>query len=328
MTVVLLTIGAVLAACSAPGTPAVGGAPASSGSALSMEQSRQAGARAALQVMSEALASGSVERFVSIVNPEATIFRAHRAAVFAGLNRMQFQSVAYSWDGRAALPVLAGAGYGAGAIVAVVTMRNCLSSWDAGCVADVVPLTFASVNGHWYLESDRQGADRLPLGVDGEPWNLGEVSVATQPDVLVVVDSAHASTNKALAERVQAAVTAVHALWSVPSWNGRVVARGMPAQIRQKIRRGTWSPTLHADAQFFAGSAAQQADAYTSAWLTCLYIADHYGQEALRALFDAAAQEGSRATPAHVERDVLSTVLHTDRAGLARAVKVYARSLS
>jgi len=79
---------------------------------------------------------------------------------------------------------------------------------------------------------------------------------------------------------------------------------------------------------FFRGSAAQQADAYTSAWLTCLYIADHYGQEALRALFDAAAQADWCATPAQVEREVLSTVLRTDRAGLARAVKVYARSLS
>jgi len=90
------------------------------------------------------------------------------------------------------------------------------------------------------------------------------------------------------------------------------------------MRRGAWSPSLEVREQVFEGSGTAAADANVGAAVTCLYIADHYGDAALRRLVDRAADPAAT-TAADSERRALAAVLHTDRRRLAAAVQGWAR---
>ncbi len=104
--------------------------------------------------------------------------------------------------------------------------------------------------------------------------------------------------------------------------------RGLPGPIWQQLRRNTWKPTLITDgADFYQGTNAKVASAYTDSWLTCLYIAAHYGEASLFRLYSAAAAAPPGQDPAVTEKAVLRSVLKTDRATLTRAVTEYARTL-
>jgi hypothetical protein len=115
--------------------------------------------------------------------------------------------------------------------------------------------------------------------------------------------------------------------------NGRVNAvsalarRGLPQPTWRALRAAAWQPVL-ADrpTDFYSGSTSVVGDRYTSAWLTCLYVASHYGQPKLFALY-AAAANGTQSDPALLEAAVLRQVLHTDRATLTRNVAGFARTL-
>jgi hypothetical protein len=80
-----------------------------------------------------------------------------------------------------------------------------------------------------------------------------------------------------------------------------------------------WRPTLLERPAFYNGSEAAVDEHYNSAFITCLYIADRYGESALRRLYE----EASRTT----EAAALSRVLHTTRGRLVTAVGAYASTL-
>jgi hypothetical protein len=102
--------------------------------------------------------------------------------------------------------------------------------------------------------------------------------------------------------------------------------RGLRKDTWGRLKRGTWKPSLIAtDDEFYAGSEVAVDNAYTTAWFTCLYIADHYGETKLRALYAAAGRQPEGRTQREVEAALLSSVLHTDRASLIAATKAYAR---
>jgi hypothetical protein len=104
--------------------------------------------------------------------------------------------------------------------------------------------------------------------------------------------------------------------------------RGLPTATWQQLRRGSWKPVLQqTSSTFYTGSTKQVADAYTAAWLTCLYVASHYGEAALFALYSAAAGRPVGEDAATVEQTVLRQVLKTDKASLLRGTTAYARSL-
>jgi hypothetical protein len=109
---------------------------------------------------------------------------------------------------------------------------------------------------------------------------------------------------------------------------GALAQRGLRKDTWAQLKRGTWKPSLVAgDDEFYAGNEATVDNAYTSAWFTCLYIADHYGEATLRALYTAATAQPQGQTQDQVEAAALSSVLHTDRASLLTATRTYARSL-
>jgi hypothetical protein len=82
---------------------------------------------------------------------------------------------------------------------------------------------------------------------------------------------------------------------------------------------GRWRPTLLGRRAFYNGSEAAVDEHYNSAFITCLYIADRYGESALRRLYE----ESARTT----EAAALSRVLHTTRGRLVPAVSAYASTL-
>ena len=95
---------------------------------------------------------------------------------------------------------------------------------------------------------------------------------------------------------------------------------------------GAWRPTLEADTGFYSGSEKAVDEHYNSAFITCLYIADRYGEKALRRLYERAAQLAAASPLADVlvattERAALQHVLHTDRAHLVKNVGAFATRL-
>jgi len=104
--------------------------------------------------------------------------------------------------------------------------------------------------------------------------------------------------------------------------------RGLPAASWEQLRSPGWRPTLVADGQrFYAGTNAQVARAYTDAWLTCLFIAAHYGETSLYSLYGAAAAQPSGQGVAVTEAAALRQVLRIDREALRRAASSYARGV-
>jgi hypothetical protein len=95
---------------------------------------------------------------------------------------------------------------------------------------------------------------------------------------------------------------------------------------------GTWRPALEADAGFYGGSEKAVDEHYNSAFITCLYIADRYGEKALRRLYERSAQLAgdsplADALVAGTERTALQQVLHTDHARLVEDVGAFATRL-
>lgn len=149
----------------------------------------------------------------------------------------------------------------------------------------------------------------------------------------------HEITHVALALEGQGAVpawmvegTAEYTAYRVSS-GGRVngVAaldrRGLPNPTWQQLQRRVWRPVLITPTTaFYTGTNSVVARNYTDAWLTCLYIAQHYGEARLFQLYTAAATSPSQ-DPAAVETAVLRSVLDVDQAELRRQVAAYARTL-
>jgi hypothetical protein len=92
-------------------------------------------------------------------------------------------------------------------------------------------------------------------------------------------------------------------------------------------QRGSWRPTLRTGGEFYRGSGTAVDEAYNSAFITCLYIADHYGEATLRRLYQRAAALSDDEDEAAVEKKMLTDVLHTTRARLLVDVGAYASRL-
>lgn len=103
--------------------------------------------------------------------------------------------------------------------------------------------------------------------------------------------------------------------------------RGLPAPTWQQLQKRVWRPVLVTQSTtFYTGTNSQVARNYTDAWLTCLYIAQHYGEARLFQLYAAAATSPEQ-DPAVVEKAVLRSVLDVDQAELRRQVAAFARTL-
>jgi hypothetical protein len=104
---------------------------------------------------------------------------------------------------------------------------------------------------------------------------------------------------------------------------GALAQRGLPRQTWTELKRGTWKPLLVADPQdFYDGTSSRVGASYTTAWLTCLYIADHYGEQSLARLYAASAAMQDD-DPDTIERAILEKVLKTNRKALLRNVNSY-----
>jgi hypothetical protein len=103
---------------------------------------------------------------------------------------------------------------------------------------------------------------------------------------------------------------------------------GLSESTAKAMKRGTWTPQLVNDASSFYGSDAETVEnAYLDAWIACLYIADHYGDQALRRMYDTASAQPPGASLEEVEAATLKAVLKTDRATFQAAVRSYGTGL-
>jgi hypothetical protein len=96
-------------------------------------------------------------------------------------------------------------------------------------------------------------------------------------------------------------------------------SHGLTATEVSSTARGRWRPTLLAGSDFYRGSESAVDEHYNGAFITCLFIADRYGEAALRRLYEASART--------TEAAALSQVLHTTHARLVTAVGAYATTL-
>jgi len=94
---------------------------------------------------------------------------------------------------------------------------------------------------------------------------------------------------------------------------------GLTAAEVTSTASGSWRPTLLGRPQFYNGSEAAVDEHYNSAFITCLYIADRYGESALRRVYEESARTN--------ETTALSQVLHTTRGRLVTAVGAYASTV-
>jgi hypothetical protein len=94
---------------------------------------------------------------------------------------------------------------------------------------------------------------------------------------------------------------------------------GLTAAEVSSTASGRWRPTLLGGSTFYTGSEAAVDEHYNSAFITCLYIADRYGEQALRRLYERSART--------TEAAALSQVLHTTHRRLVTAVGAYATTL-
>jgi hypothetical protein len=430
------------------------GAPASVTSAVSLREVREAAVDEVLGRLNAALVHGDQAAFIAAADPNASeAFRAHQARVFRGMHALQgIASFRYSWPGEPwFVAPSTQPGLSSDAFSAAVTVTYRLVGYDRTPVTDVVGLTLTHHDdGHWYIRSDSDVDDQLVLGGKAEPWAVGEVAVARSGHALVIGDPQHTEQNAQLARRLDVALTEVRQVWSVSSWNGRVVAyastyqpfvsawfgahaaidrtadpfedatfeakvrmlpaspvvvdaddfapaaprlvvtpyvlshddghiqsvlrhqlthvalalegshrppawlvagaaeytgfrqvsggsvdgvgalstRGLRKEIWAQLKRGTWKPNLVAtDDEFYAGSEPGEGNAYATAWFTCLYIAEHYGEARLRALYAEAARQPAGQSQEQTEAAALRSVLHTDRATLLAATTDYAHGL-
>ncbi|MEJ2578063.1 MAG: hypothetical protein P8Z68_03085 [Kineosporiaceae bacterium] len=108
---------------------------------------------------------------------------------------------------------------------------------------------------------------------------------------------------------------------------GSLSARGISRTTWANLKQNTWKPRLISDDSLYTGTGTEVDEAYTSAWFTCLYIADHYGETKLRALYTNMAGQDTSLSDAAAEDAALHDVLDVDRATLQTRVRSYARTL-
>ncbi|HEY6798113.1 MAG TPA: hypothetical protein VI248_25835 [Kineosporiaceae bacterium] len=105
-------------------------------------------------------------------------------------------------------------------------------------------------------------------------------------------------------------------------------AHGLTEELALAMRGGSWQPRLLDDRdQFYSGTAEVVSAGYLDAWIACLYVADRYGDAALRRLYDTAASQPTAASWDAVDDSALREVLQTDHAGLLAAVRGYGLAL-
>jgi hypothetical protein len=111
-------------------------------------------------------------------------------------------------------------------------------------------------------------------------------------------------------------------------------AYGLDGATLRALKAGTWSPRLELDPAVLTGPAALSSPgrsgtvaARDAAFLTCLYVADRFGDATLSRLVGRASDQGATRLAA-AEEVALTAVLHTDRTRLAAAVAAWARTLT
>ena len=179
-----------------------------------------------LLTMNTALAGDDERAYLSVVLPGSAAFLTHQRSVFRGLQRVPLTQLRYEWfrETYLTVPDLADQ-YAGPAYTARVLRHYTLARWDEQPVTELQGLTFSqsSTDGRWYLAADDDAENQLPHSSFAEPWQVGDVSVASTSRVLVIGDPGSAAGTRKLATRLDALVGKVAAVWGGRSWNGRVV---------------------------------------------------------------------------------------------------------
>lgn len=82
--------------------------------------------------------------------------------------------------------------------------------------------------------------------------------------------------------------------------------RGLSTATWDALSEGAWTPRLFAaPGEFYSGSNAEVAQAYTDAWLTCLFVADEFGEQALFSLHAAGDDEAAVSSVLGISRKEL-----------------------
>jgi len=109
---------------------------------------------------------------------------------------------------------------------------------------------------------------------------------------------------------------------------GAMARRGLTEQQWAALQKGTFTLVLPSDpGAFYGGDSRHVEDAYTSAWLAMLYIADRRGETTMRRFYTTLCRLSAADDPAVAERRALHDVLHTSRAKFLTAVTGYATGL-
>lgn len=106
-----------------------------------------------------------------------------------------------------------------------------------------------------------------------------------------------------------------------------LMTRGLTLKTWADLRRNTWKPDLVLSGpEFYGGPGTAVENHYTSAWLTCLWIADTYGEAKLGRLYTSSASMAPGGDQKAVEAAILSE-LKVSRPKLLAKVRAYAVEL-
>lgn len=187
---------------------------------------------------------------------------------------------------------------------------------------------------------------RRPVVSDSDPYLSGSPRLVVTPSLLDASDAysrpvlRHELTHVALAGvgdrrpstwlvEGAAEYTGFRRLTGSGAVNGvgALARRGLSRDTWSRLKQGTWKSRLISDDNFYTGTETEVDDAYTTAWFTCLYIADHFGEAKLRDLYTTMATSPESLSDTEAETAALKEVLSLDRSTLQTRVRSYARRL-
>ncbi|MFF8944883.1 hypothetical protein ACF1A5_21935 [Streptomyces sp. NPDC014864] len=165
--------------------------------------------------------------------------------------------------------------------------------------------------------SGRAPADRIIVNPDayGMLGPLGRQVVFTH-------ETTHVATRARTNPATPLWLSEGYADWVGYRGTGRTPVQAAP-ELRQAVAEGRVPAALPADRAFgFAGNATRLAEAYESGWMACRMIAGQWGEDRLRAFYQAVG--GHHRRPGAVE-DALHRVLGTTLADFTARWRAYLR---
>jgi hypothetical protein len=210
--------------------PRAGSSRSAAGATRSADQ--LAAIRSLLRQRSAALVHHDRAAFLATVDPAASRFRRHEAAMFTNLRRVRFASWSYTVGPTSAqLPASERAHYRARTWApASFSVHYRIAGFDQHPTDLAQYPTFVDRSGRWYLGSltdfDRRGRRSAT-----DLWDYTPVHVVRRHSVLVLGPRSELGTMAAVADQMAAAVPRVDAVWG-NGWARRVVVL-VPATQRE-----------------------------------------------------------------------------------------------